>query len=190
MAEGVVGIRESDVPRIKRLLNAFEGGTLTTQGPPGRRPFQSPVMFEFGVTDAATTGGSSATISIHVSTGDTGDNEVAFPVHLGPTPADSRVKIWRHQRSGDLYFSIIQPPSILHALVNESTGVNSTDPTFAVDGMTVLSPVGSASTGTTLPAVINILRFPSTNNAEVLIFRNGASTTYYGIPKPARTTCP
>ncbi len=189
MAEKVFGLSASDVPRVKRLLDAFEAGELNTPDQQGGRRFQSPVPFEFGEADAATTAGSSATISLHSSTGDTDKNEVAFPLHLGDTPADSRVKLWRHQRSGRFYFDIIQPAAIFHALVNESTGVLATDATFAVDEIVAISPVGSLSTGTTLSAVVNILRFPSENNDEVLIFRKGQTTTYYGIPHPERTIC-
>ena len=191
MAEQRFALSASDVPRVKRLLDAFEAGELNTPDPTGRRPFQSPVPFEFGVTNEATTAAttSATEISLHSSTGDTDKDEDAFPLFLGAAAEDTRVKIWRHQRSGRLYFDVVQPAAILFANVNESTGVAATDATFNVDNVVALSPIGSESTSSEITGVLNILGFPSTNTSEVLLFRKQATTTYYAIPHPERTTC-
>ncbi len=192
MAEKVFGLSARDVPRVKRLLEAFEAGELNRQDITGSdRPFQAQTSLEFGETNAVSTAGttSATEISIHSSTGDTDEDVDAYPLPLGEVPSGMRVKFWGHLRSGRHYFDVVQPAAIFHALVNESTGVLATDATFAVDAVVAISPVGSVSTGTTLSAVVNILRFPSTNNSEVLIFRKGQTTTYYGIPHPERTNC-
>ncbi len=191
MAEQLFALSASDVPRVKRLLDAFEAGELNTPDQPGRRPFQSPVPFEFGVTNEATTANttSATEISLHSSTGDTDKDEDAFPLFPGAASSGTKVKIWRHQRSGRLVFDVVQPATIFHALVNEGSGVAETDATFAVDEVVAISPIGAVSTSTTLAAVVNIMRFPSTDDSEVLIFRKGQTTTYYAIPHPERTTC-
>ena len=79
--------------------------------------------------------------------------------------------------------------AIFYALVNKVGDVPATAAPFDVDNVVVLSPVGGVSPGTEITGVINILALPSADGDPVLVFRKGATSTYYGIPHPERTDC-
>lgn len=193
MAEKLFALTAGDIPRVKRLLDAFEAGELNRQDVGGRRLFQNPVSFEFGFTNETIGANSTGEVSLYVSTGDTGKDVGARSIRTINTTSNTKIKLWRHQRSGELVFDAMagsgSPAAVLLASVNESTGVVDTDATFAVDNVAVLSPAGAALPASSLGGVNNILRFPSTNNSQVLLFRDGATTTYYAIPHPQRTAC-
>ena len=76
--------------------------------------------------------------------------------------------------------------AILYGLT--TAAVASAAASFNVDNVVALSPVGGTAE-TSINGVLNILGFPALENAPVVIFRGGETTTYYGIPKPDRTTC-
>ena len=78
--------------------------------------------------------------------------------------------------------------AILYALAVGN--VASTAPTFDVNNVVVLSPVGGVSPGSSITGVINILGFPSAAGDPVLVFRKGATSTYYAIPHPTPYVCP
>lgn len=107
MADQVLGISAADVPRVKRLLDAFEAGELNRQDIGGRRLFQNPVPFEFGFTNSAISAGSSGQVSLHSSMGDTTKDVSAISIRTVATAGNTKVKIWRHQRSGNLYFDAV-----------------------------------------------------------------------------------
>lgn len=107
MAERLFGLEGRDVPRVKRVLDASESGQYNTQDPAGRRRFQSPVPFEFGFTDSSISAGSSGQISLFTTTGDTGKNESAISLRTVNTTANTKVKVWRHQRSRKLHFDTL-----------------------------------------------------------------------------------
>ncbi len=75
-------------------------------------------------------------------------------------------------------------PLMLEATVDESLGVAHTDPTFAVDNVHVMQPIGAHFAATSIASVRNALGFPAANSAPVLLFWNQHDSEWDAIPKP------
>lgn len=73
--------------------------------------------------------------------------------------------------------------TVIRCQVNTAT-VAITDDTFAVDGVTVISPAGASTP--TVTTVNNVLHFPSVEDNQCIAFKDGA--TWYGIPEPPMET--
>lgn len=108
MAEDLFALGANDVPRVKRLLDAFEAGELNTPDPGGRSQAGQFVPFEFGFNDSPIAAGTTGVISLHTTTGDTGKDVGARSLQTSNTTANTKVKVWRHMRSGELYFDRIE----------------------------------------------------------------------------------
>lgn len=130
-----------------------------------------------------------------VKDGSTGSLESASSgyAHILQKPSGTGL-LWCTVRIGGA--SAMGPATIIRALVDEASGVEPTDGTFDVDGVSILAPNGATDYpgGSAPTSVENFLGFPAEDNAPVIAFYDPAAGAWLGIPRlyfgPCTSPCP